>query len=330
MSDNELNYEIKKRDDAKYLKRDKENNIVLTQGQYDLVTDEVGQYASAHAWIELKNTHSQCLVKNFIYNSTMSSYDEFIKRNGKDGIKICKYNNLIIPYIGSEIFNVETVKYFFAKFSRGKQKIPTNPRIEYLITIDEKANGEEVWEGFNILVENSSKDTVLFSKRLNEIKRFLELRQVPSYRIQEVLDEFIRQEIFKKSVNYTDNHNSNWSLGIDGKKVRLFPAYDFDFCSGIKNTKRIETICDNGLMDLKSFIKQYKNLPWIKEYIEEVIKNYDMNVVFEKVKEKNLLDIPNDMKEYFGNTYIQKKDELEEIYDEIFIERKRGDDEICI
>ena len=83
-------------------------------------------------------------------------------------------------------------------------------------------------------------------------------------------------------------------------------------------------------MDLKSFIKQYKNLPWIKEYIEEVIKNYDMNVVFEKVKEKNLLDIPNDMKEYFGNTYIQKKAELEEIYDEIFIERKRGDDEICI
>lgn len=326
MLENEVNNEIRKRDDAKYLKRDKSNNIVLTQGQYDLVTNEVGQYASAYAWITLKNTQSQCLVKNFVYNSTMGAYDEFIKRNGKDGIEICKYNNLIVPYIGSEIFGIDTVKYFFAKFAKGKQKIPTNPQIEYLITLDEKANGEEVWEGFNIL----TKDTVIFSKRLNEIKKFLELRQIPSHRVQEILDEFVRQEIFKKSVNYTDNHNANWSLGIDGKKVRLFPAYDFDFCSGIRNTKRIETLCDNGLMNLNSLIKQYMDLPWMKEYLAEVIRNYDMNVVFEKVREKTLLDIPSNIKEYFENTYSKKKKEIETIYSEIFEEKKQGDDEICI
>ena len=304
MLENEVNNEIRKRDDAKYLKRDKANNIVLTQGQYDLVTNDVGQYASAYAWITLKNTQSQCLVKNFVYNSTMGAYDEFIKRNGKDGIEICKYNNLIVPYIGSEIFGIDTVKYFFAKF----------------------ANGEEVWEGFNIL----TKDTVIFSKRLNEIKKFLELRQIPSHRVQEILDEFVRQEIFKKSVNYTDNHNANWSLGIDGKKVRLFPAYDFDFCSGIRNTKRIETLCDNGLMNLNSLIKQYMDLPWMKEYLAEVIRNYDMNVVFEKVREKTLLDIPSNIKEYFKNTYSKKKKEIETIYSEIFEEKKQGDDEICI
>lgn len=256
----------------------------------------------------------------------MGAYDEFIKRNGKDGIEICKYNNLIVPYIGSEIFGIDTVKYFFAKFAKGKQKIPTNPKIEYLITLDEKANGEEVWEGFNIL----TKDTVIFSKRLNEIKKFLELRQIPSHRVQEILDEFVRQEIFKKSVNYTDNHNANWSLGIDGKKVRLFPAYDFDFCSGIRNTKRIETLCDNGLMNLNSLIKQYMDLPWMKEYLAEVIRNYDMNVVFEKVREKTLLDIPSNIKEYFKNTYSKKKKEIETIYSEIFEEKKQGDDEICI
>ena len=150
------------------------------------------------------------------------------------------------------------------------------------------------------------------------------------YRVQEILDEFVRQEIFKKSINYTDNHNANWSLGIDGKKVRLFPAYDFDFCSGIRNTKRIETLCDNGLMDLNSFIKQYRNLPWMKEYLAEVIRNYDMNVVFEKVREKTLLDIPSNIKDYFENTYSKKKAEIETIYSEIFEEKKQGDDEICI
>ena len=51
MLENEVNNEIRKRDDAKYLKRDKANNIVLTQGQYDLVKNHVGQYASAYAWI---------------------------------------------------------------------------------------------------------------------------------------------------------------------------------------------------------------------------------------------------------------------------------------
>lgn len=144
------------------------------------------------------------------------------------------------------------------------------------------------------------------------------------------MDEFVRQEIFKKSVNYTDNHNANWSLGIDGKKVRLFPAYDFDFCSGIRNTKRIETLCDNGLMNLNSLIKQYMDLPWMKEYLAEVIRNYDMNIVFEKVREKTLLDIPSNIKEYFENTYSKKKKEIETIYSEIFEEKKQGDDEICI
>lgn len=122
MLENEVNNEIRKRDDAKYLKRDKANNIVLTQGQYDLVTNEVGQYASAYAWITLKNTQSQCLVKNFVYNSTMGAYDEFIKRNGKDGIEICKYNNLIVPYIGSEIFGIDTVKYFLPNLLKENKK----------------------------------------------------------------------------------------------------------------------------------------------------------------------------------------------------------------
>ena len=100
-----------KRDETKKLKRDKNNNIVLTQGQYDLVNDDIGQYASAHAWIELKKANVQCLVKNLVYNSVMGAYDEFIKINGKEGLKICKYNNVIIPYIGTEIFGVENKKF---------------------------------------------------------------------------------------------------------------------------------------------------------------------------------------------------------------------------
>lgn len=326
----EKNIELQKRDDTRNLKRDKENNIVLTQKQYDLVTDETGQYASAHAWIELKEANVQCLVKNLVYNSTMGAYDNFININGKEGLKVCKYNNVIIPYIGSEIFGVDTVKYFFTKFARGKQKIPINVNLEYLVTIDKKNSGEEVWEGINILMENEGEDTLVFSNRLNEIKKFLELRYIPTHKINEILDEFIRQEIFKKTVEYTDNHNVNWSLGLDGKKARLFPAYDFDFCTGIRNKREYETLCDNGMTDLKSFIEQYKELPWMKNYIQEVIKSFDMENVFKTVKEKNLVDIPEDVKGKFIEFYSEKRKEIVEIYQEIFNQRKKGDDEICI
>lgn len=322
--------DIKRREDTKKLKRDKENNIVLSKSQYDIVTEETGQYASAHAWIELKNTHTQCLIKNFVYNSTMGAYDIFIKNNGKSGIKICKYNNLIVPYIGSEVFGVDTVKYFFAKFSRGAQKIPTNPKIEYLVTLDEKMQGEEVWEGVNILMSLNSKDTLLFSDRIKEITNFLKLRKIPAHRIQEITDEFIRQEIFKKSIEYVDNHNVNWSLGLNEKRVRLFPAYDFDFCSGIVAKTRKETICDNGLTDLKSLIIQYKELPWMKKYIKEIVQNYNIKRVFEKAEEKMMVKIPQDVKQYFEEFYASKKKEMEIIYLDIFREPKKGDEEICI
>ena len=68
----------------------------------------------------------------------------------------------------------------------------------------------------------------------------------------------------------------------------------------------------------------------MKEYLAEIIRNYDMNVVFEKVREKTLLDIPSNIKEYFENTYSKKKKEIETIYSEIFEKKKQGDDEICI
>lgn len=330
MKDDKNIINSQKRDETKKLKRDKNSNIVLTQGQYDLVTDEVGQYASAHSWIELKKANVQCLVKNLVYNSIMGAYDDFIKTNGKEGLKICKYNNIIIPYIGTEVFGVDTVKYLFAKFAIGKQKILTNPNLEYLVTLDEKANGEEIWEGINIIMKNKGKDTLIFSERLNEIKKFLELRHIPTHRIQEILDEFIRQEIFKKSVEYVDNHNVNWSLGINGKIVRIFPAYDFDFCTGIKNKNIYETKSDNGLTDLKSFIDQYKEKTWMKKYIREVIRNFDMNRVYETSEEKTVVNIPDDIKEHFNMFYSKEKEELETIYQEIFEERKQGDDEICI
>lgn len=321
---------IRTRNEIQEITKDKENNIIFTPGKYNAIDIDIGEYASAHAWISLKNTNTQCLVKNLAYSSGNESYNQFIKINGKEGKEISKYNNIIVPYIGTEIFNVETVKYFLVKFSKGKQKIPVNPNLEYLITLDEKSNGEEIWEGWNILFLNKAKDSLIFSERLEEIMKFLKLRNIPSHKIQEIVDEFIRQEIFKKTVEYTDNHNGNWGLGIDGKIVRVFPAYDFDFCSRIKNQRVYDTLSDNGNSDLKSLIMQYKDLPWMKKYISEVIQVFDIEKVLEIASEKTEINIPIEVKNYFKEFYSKKKDELEQIFKEVLQQKLKGDEEICI
>lgn len=68
----------------------------------------------------------------------------------------------------------------------------------------------------------------------------------------------------------------------------------------------------------------------MKNYIQEVIKSFDMENVFKTVKEKNLVDIPEDVKGKFIEFYSEKRKEIVEIYQEIFNQRKKGDDEICI
>lgn len=321
---------IRTRNETKGLERDVENNVIFTQGKYNAVDIDIGEYASAHVWIELKNANVQCLIKNLAYNSGNEVYNQFIKINGKEGKQISKYNNIIIPYIGSEIFNVETVRYLFAKFSKGRQKIPVNPNIEYLITLDEKLNGEEVWEGWNILSLNNGKDTLVFSERLEEIVKFLKLRHIPTHKIQEVVDEFIRQEILKKTVEYADNHNGNWALGINEKRIRVFPVYDFDFCSKIRSKNIYETLADNGKSDLKSLIIQYKDLPWMKKYISEVVQGFDIEKVLYIASEKTEINIPENVKVYFKEFYSKKKEELEQIFKEVLQQKSKGEEEICI
>ena len=107
-TDTEINTnKIRKRNDTKQLERDQKSNIIFTQSKYNAVDIDIGEYASAHAWIELRNANAQYLVKNFAYNSGGEAYSKFIKNNGKAAIEISKYNNIILPFI----FSSKVIKY---------------------------------------------------------------------------------------------------------------------------------------------------------------------------------------------------------------------------
>lgn len=114
--------------------KDEKGNIIVPKVQYKIITDELGPCKQASMWINIKD--KEYLIKNFTYDGGFTRRCDFIKYNGRANMHICKYNNLIVSYIGNIIFDIDTVKYFFVKFYDKAEGIKTN--LEYLATLDEK------------------------------------------------------------------------------------------------------------------------------------------------------------------------------------------------
>ena len=52
----------------------------------------------------------------------------------------------------------------------------------------------------------------------------------------------------------------------------------------------------------------------MKDYIKEVIQNFDIDNVFKVATERTEVEIPKDIKRYFKDFYEKKKEEIEHIY----------------
>lgn len=59
---------IRTRNETQELERDEKGNVILTPGKYNAIDIDIGEYASAHAWISLKKINVQCLVKNQVFD----------------------------------------------------------------------------------------------------------------------------------------------------------------------------------------------------------------------------------------------------------------------
>lgn len=313
------------------LKRDSKGRIILTKGMYNVDDGaDVSQYVTANSWINIKGGYG-CLIKNLFCDIHPNGMTDKQK-------EISMYNNIIVPYIGTEGFAVDTVKYYFAKFAKGEQKLPVNPNLVYLMSFDEKKENEETIEGKDMILDENLQDTEFFSQRLVATKQYLKWRRIPEHTIINIEDELIRQEIFKKFVKYTDNHNRNWAIAVDGKNARVFPVYDFDMCCGINYISQdpfsskcvecpIESCADNGETDLKSFIEQYKELPWMKTYIGEVLDNFNIEEIFNAIDEMNGTSIPQEIRQYYTEYFKQRLQELQHIYQEVYVTRGTKEDD---
>lgn len=246
-------------------------------------------YASVECWIYLmidgKKEH--CMIKNKTFDVLFEEDSECTTKVRAEDVAF--YNNIIIPYISSEIFAIESIEYLLCNDE-------TDYNRKYLLTFDAKREGEKLieWKEF---FHGKSFDEMLQIKNINErievMKTFARDKGFDEKTIKKLEDQCIIQFIFKKFIDYKDDSLVNMSFAYNEtkKEARVFPVYDLNFASGITNSAYVyagdnETEADNGKTDLKSVIEQYKDRKGIKEYLKLIIERFDMEKVFEKSKEK--------------------------------------------
>lgn len=300
------------------IKSEDEYVVISPEQLVGISSEDVSQYSTANSWIIMNGTYN-CLIKNLFSDIHPENINPEL-------IQISKYNNVLLPFLAAEKFGIESVCYYLVKLPK-IDGTEINPGDTYLMTFDEKRRGEEVIEGVDILTDEKQL-TEFFSERLSSVRNFLKLRKVPEHTIKKVEDELIRQEIFKKFVEYTDNHNRNWSIAVDGKNVRPFPTYDYDLCCGVnyldsilgkKIETKIESCDDNGETDLESFIMQYRNLPWMQTYLREILANLDIEEIFEESYRITGISIPEEAKTYYREYFKTRYQELNDAYQKIFV-----------
>ena len=78
---------------------------------------------------------------------------------------------------------------------------------------------------------------------------------------------------------------------------------------------------DGSLVSIESFIEQYKDKEWFKDYIEKVIENFDVREAINDMREETNIDLPEKLKEHYMNFFGQRFIELKQAYQKVYIEK---------
>lgn len=271
----------------------KRENSMITMPNIDILKTNSQKrkvYSSVDCWIELiiGEQKEHCLIKNKNFDGMFENNNE-IKANNK-AEEVAFYNNIVIPYIASEIFALESIEYLLCNDE-------SNYNRKYILTFDAKREGEQLIEWKEFFSDKSFGEMIRVKntiERIEAMKKFLIDKDFDENIIKKLEDQCIMQFIFKKFIDYKDDSLINMSLGFNEikKEARIFPIYDVDFSSGITNSIYVygegdnATEADNGKTDLKSVIEQFKDRKGLKEYLKLIIDRFDMEKVFEKSKER--------------------------------------------
>lgn len=222
---------------------------------------------------------------NFLDNQTMltdgSVYISKLPLNyrGNSGIRNsdCIYSAVIASYIAKNL-QIEAAENTLANAYNGHRIFSKNflkPN-EEMVTYAEET------------------DEVKISELLNTLEEYLKSRRCSEREIEEAKFQFIKQEFMAKMIGLKDQSAQNSPLVVsvdeDGNRhVRMAPMFDFDYSFHIAEKEApymLTRKCDNGKIDIASFIEQYKDYPGFEEFVRSSLQKLDMMKVFKNIYEE--------------------------------------------
>lgn len=256
---------------------DENGKLILESSKCIKSAIDVENYRACIGWIMLKNSRKMALIKN--------CFGDIHRDISLENYYVAKYNPIIVPEVARQ-FQLQSAQYYIVTRAKGK----TVSKIDLILTTDfkDEEQAEELIEGKYICGAE-----LRVSKILDKQREFLEEQNASPEDIEIIRRNFIKQTIFNKFIEQTDENNGNWGIIQDkNNRFKLAPTYDLDCSCGVSLKKQgiTKRIADNEKEDLESIVLQYKDEHWLQEYIQYVIQSFSIKKAFEKAKVNSKID----------------------------------------
>ena len=234
----------------------------------------------AQNWIQVFEG-DKYLLKTLITDESKNTSKEY---DPDKEYQLCELNAVLMPHILKQL-GIPSAAYFLATYN-GKNIIMSPS----FLTED-----EELVEGDKILDKKytESTDVYMIMKKLKHTFN------------KQLRDQFLIQTFANKFINQTDERNRNWGV-ITNKKTketRLAPMFDFDFCGPSDNNFARRFIYDLFTCNLNQFIEEFYYLDSVKEFLGNVINNFDLEAAFKECEEESFVSIPENDKNIYRRLF---------------------------
>ena len=124
---------------------------------------------------------------------------------------------------------------------------------------------------------------------------------------KEIRIGIIKQSLFNKLVNNSDESNNTWGLIEDTSgHLRLSPMFNFKNCAGCYSGNSQVRVVDKNKNYIDDFLIVYSTEEWFKDWIDNAVINLDFDKANDEMTRKTGVILTPREKEYYKSTIFDK------------------------
>lgn len=240
-------------------------------------------------------------------------------------------NNFLLPQIASQM-GLDATIYYIAEYVDSFKKASSCHLTKNFLNLD-----ETLIQGTDIVKDNPKRKIINFENLLEQTDKFIrkhyKKNNLSTSHLEkarkEIREGLIKQTIFNKIVFNENESNQKWGLIADrDKNLYLAPVYSYDFCSGVElSSKSYHRVIRKNKEDIESFMLEYGDESWFKQWIQEKVLTIDVNQAVIDMERKTSITLTDKEKEYYNfiiNKFLEKIKKVSELnYDKELVEKNK-------